>query len=142
MKPSEFYDNLLRSITDELERKVFFALTHRIGRLVTRAELIEAVFGLEVGTGAELAGSVRDRKIRVCIAKLRERSIPIVSSSGEAGYELCDDPDRINQYIAEEMHRVEAIQDKVTHLRRSLTTATSLREWRAEVGVPVQDRLL
>lgn len=141
MKPSEFYDNLLKSLTDELEQKVFRVLSHRLGRPVTRVELVEAVFGIIVSDPATIANSPQDRKVRKCIERLRAKSFPIVSTSGEAGYELCDDPNRINAYVAEEASRIENIQDKIGHLRKSVSVATALREWRAEVGVPVQEKL-
>lgn len=140
MKPSEFYDNLLKSLTTETEQKVFKALSYRIGRMVTRAELREIVFGLRPGE-QDLASESHDRTIRKCIENMRNRAIPIVSTSSESGYELSDDPDRIKQYMAEERSRIDHIQDKLTHLQHSMTVATALREWRAEVGVPVQERL-
>lgn len=140
MKPSEYYKYLLDSLSDETERRIFRILVDHIGTPIKRVELISLVFGKTVAE-EELANNGRDRAIRKYIEALRSKSFPIVSTSSEAGYELCADPDRVDKYIAEENSRIARINEKIGFLQRSKKVAGELRDWRAGADMPVQERM-
>jgi hypothetical protein len=74
-------------VMTELERKIFDALSkHREG--LKRGQLVAICFGESVKAGASNNNNGKDRRVRMAIGRLRERMVPIVSSSGEAGYRL------------------------------------------------------
>lgn len=141
MKPAEFYANLLAQMDDETERRVFDALSRKIGQAFTRPELILEVFGEHVDQD-NLASDRYDRMIRKSIEALRLKGFPILASSGSVGYKLVDDPDMMDAYIAEESGRIKNLQKKVSVLYRAKDTARSLREWRVATEMPIQDRLI
>jgi hypothetical protein len=70
-----------------IERKVFDALrTHPAG--LRREQLVAIVYGQSVRAGGLKNNSTFDRKVRLAIASLRARLVPILSSSGQAGYRM------------------------------------------------------
>jgi len=140
MKPSDFYQNLLAKITKDEERRVFEALSRRLGQTILRSQLILEVFGQAV-PAKELASNAWDRRIRKSIERLRAQDFPIISTSGGAGYTLKDDPQAIDAYIAEEQSRISKIQEKIGHLRRSKDQARMLHHWRETNETIVQARM-
>ena len=138
--PSSYYETLLATVDDGMERCVFWALANRIGEVVTREDLVRIVHGVE--PMQNLADDPRDRKNRECIRRLRAKDFPIVSSSSDAGYTLKDDEAEIEKAIANLQSKINAMQDSVNHLRRSKNTARRLREWRQTQVNAVQGRLL
>lgn len=140
MRPSEYYESILDSIDSDLERRVFDALARQIGHVLSRAELIYMVYGEPV-EDHEFASNPRDRAIRKCIENLRSRDFPIVSTSGEAGYCLSDDPVKIDQCVAEDRSRIDRMQSKISHLMRSKSMAHDLHQWRQGADLPVQARM-
>ena len=63
-----------------------------------------------------LSNDPHDRKIRKAIESLRNRMIPIVSSSGKAGYRLDTSPEAIQNMIAE-------LKSRIAHLEQRLEEA-------------------
>lgn len=140
MHPSEFYQSILMQINDELERHVFEVLSAHVGEAVTRLDLLIALYGPNVARG-DLASNPHDRAIRTCIERLREKDFPIVSTSGESGYILTDQPELIDRCVAEERSRIQHTEIKITHLLKSKTLAHSLHQWRQGIQLPVQPSL-
>jgi len=96
------YEKLLAEMNagelSELERKVLEALLKAPGG-ITRRGLVQAIYGVEAQRN--LSNDPHDRKIRKAIERMRECLIPIVSSSGQAGYRLDTSPEAIQNMIAE-----------------------------------------
>jgi len=82
---------------------------------ITRKGLIRTVFGEEPGNN--LSNDTRDRKIRKAIEHLRNLGLPIVSTSGKAGYKLDTDPENIEEMIREWESRIVHLQHRVDAAR-------------------------
>lgn len=113
------YDQLLAELAagelSDLEQKVLDLLSvHPEG--LTRYELLEMVFGPGARYLAEkrgLANCTEDRKIREAIESLRNNGVPVVSSSGKAGYRLDTSAEAVGSMIAEWQSRVENLQERI-----------------------------
>lgn len=91
METRGVYETILSELDSgemtEIERKIFEALgKHPHG--LNRAQLVAICFGESVRAGATSNNNSKDRRIRIAIGRLRMRMVPIISSSGEAGYRL------------------------------------------------------
>lgn len=113
------YDHLLADLAAgqlaELERQVLENLTKNPQGL-TRYELIETIFGPVYRYNAEergLANSTEDRKIREAIESLRNNGVPVVSSSGKAGYRLDTSPEAVDAMISEWQSRINNLQERI-----------------------------
>jgi hypothetical protein len=82
---------------------------------LNRKGLIRIVFGEE--PQANLGNDTRDRKIRKGIESLRNLGIPIVSTSGRAGYKLDTNPKNIECMIKEWESRIIHLQQRVDAAR-------------------------
>jgi hypothetical protein len=82
---------------------------------LTRAELIRDVFGKEPGNN--LGNNTHDRKIRKGIERLRDLGVPIVSTSGRAGYKIETDPTEIAAMIDEMESRIRHLKQKVQAIK-------------------------
>lgn len=85
---------------------------------LTRAELIREVFGEE--PGHNLGNNTYDRKVRKGIERLRDLGVPIVSTSGKAGYKIQTDPTEIAAMINEMESRIRHLKQKVEAIERFL----------------------
>lgn len=101
-----------------LEHKIFEALLHA-PQGISRKGLIRVVFRKE--PQANLGNDTRDRKIRKGIESLRDRGVPIVSTSGKAGYKLDTDPKNIECMIRE-------WESRIAHLQRRVDAAQRYRD--------------
>ena len=87
--PADYYAEMLHELSGELEvieRGVFLALRNHPAGL-RRQQLVAIVFQ-ESRSPVMVNNDTKDRKIRKAIESLRKRGVPIVSSSGRAGYRL------------------------------------------------------
>jgi len=113
------YQKLLNELESgeltEIECKILEALLKAPNGL-TRQGLIRIVFGVE--PQHNLANDPCDRKIRKGIESLRDRMIPIVSSSGEAGYRLDTRPEAVENMIRELKSRIAHLEQKVEVARK------------------------
>ena len=99
----------------ELERKVLDALLKAPGG-ITRRGLIRVVYGVEAQRN--LSNDSHDRKIRKAIESLRNRMIPIISSSGKAGYRLDTSPEAIRNMIRELKSRIAHMEQKIEAIQQ------------------------
>lgn len=108
------YEKLLAELEngklEEIKRKILEALL-RAPQGITRRGLVRVVFDKEAQKN--LSNDTRDRKIRKAIEGLRDRGVPIVSTSGKAGYILETDPEKIAEMLDEMKSRIAHLQRKV-----------------------------
>ena len=111
------YERLLAELDagelSELALKVFDAL-QKAPNGITRRGLVRAIYGVEAQRN--LSNDPHDRKIRKAIESLRKRLIPIVSSSGKAGYRLDTSPEAVENMIKE-------LRSRIAHLEQRLEEA-------------------
>jgi len=120
MTTTAVYDQILEELQvelDELERKIFHALQQHPDGL-TRRELIQEVYGITLSAYPDLANNTDDRKIRVAIANMQDRLVPIVSSSGKAGYRLDVSKETAERMALEMESRAAKLQDKARRIRK------------------------
>ena len=140
MTPAAIYAALLSEIDDALERKVFQVLADDAGEQVSRPDMVFRVFGVYVQQ-SELGNNKYDRQVRECIAMLRKRGYPIVSTSGGRGYKLTTDHAEINSYIAEQVARRDDLETVIRAMRGAFERAATIREYRATKVQVVQPGL-
>jgi hypothetical protein len=122
MTTHPIYDQLIADLQKELpeiELRVLQALREHPEGL-TRHQLIAIVYGVSVPANLPLQNYRPDRKIRKAIEWLRERDVPIVSSSGHAGYRLDESIEALDSMISEWESRIE-------NLRRRVVDAQAIR---------------
>jgi hypothetical protein len=131
MARTPVYESILQELDGQLtdlERQVLDQLkAHPEG--MNRSQLVLAIFHV-YRQNAEMASSVEDRKIRLAIASLRDKLIPIVSSSGEAGYRLDATAEGLQTLEAEYMARgTEAMRkaERIRDMRRKIDPAQQMR---------------
>ena len=111
------YEKLLVELNagelSQLERKVLDALL-KPSSGITRRGLVRVIYGVEAQHN--ISNDPNDRKIRKAIESLRSRNIPIVSSSGKAGYRLDTSPEAIQNMIRE-------LKSRIAHLEQRLEEA-------------------
>jgi hypothetical protein len=78
---------------------------------LTRRDLVYAVFGKPAQ--ANINNDTNDRKIRNTIAAMREKCIPIVSTSGEPGYRLDDSLEARRALLGELVSRRNKLNDQI-----------------------------
>ena len=111
------YEKLLVELKVELpmiQYKILEALL-QAPKGLNRKGLIRVVLSEEPQTN--LGNDTRDRKIRKGIESLRNRGIPIVSTSGRAGYKLDTNPKNIECMIKEWESRIAHLQQRVMAAR-------------------------
>lgn len=101
MQPSQIYDQLLQSLENgelnKLERQIFLLLKEHPAGL-SRQDLVLKIQGY---WPEKLDGNTDDRKNRKAIQRLRERLVPIVSTSGQPGYRLDISREGVDRMLAE-----------------------------------------
>ena len=111
---TDVYERILQELADgeldELEVKVFHFLRRVYPAPMTRRDLIESVFGYRPADEEDLNNNTDDRKIRTAIASMFDKGVPIVSTSGGAGYRIDIDLDQWDKLAAE----LEAKKDTIT----------------------------
>ena len=120
MSTTLIYDQILQELQvelDELERKIFNALKRNPDGL-TRRQLVYVIYGYMLGQLDDLGSNKHDRKIRAAIANMQDRLVPIVSSSGKAGYRLDVSKETAEQMALEMDSRAAKLQDKARRIRQ------------------------
>lgn len=117
MATTETYDRILDELAkgelEELEIKVFHALKRVYPKARTRRALLFDVFGLIVGPGFNINNSKEDRKIRLAIASMFDKGIPVVSSSGSSGYCIQIDAEKWTVMVNELESRKVSIEGRL-----------------------------
>jgi len=119
MTTTAVYDEILNDLQvelSELERHIFESLQHNPEGL-TRRELVYQVYGYVIHPDEDLGNNKHDRKIRMAIASMQDRLIPIVSSSGKAGYRLDVSRENAEQMALEMESRARRLYDKARRIR-------------------------
>jgi hypothetical protein len=106
--PRQFYLDLCKQVTDELMQQLLgYMINHGyIGHnnRVTRGELATALLGVHEDR--------TDRMIRKAKEELTRQGVPILSSSGTAGYYLAEYQDEIDEYIRENNNRIQSLHQQ------------------------------
>lgn len=105
---------------EQIEYKIMQALL-RAPQGLTRRGLIRVVFDEEAQKN--LSNDTRDRKIRKAIESLREKGVPIVSTSGKAGYKLETDQEKIVEMLSEMKSRIAHLERKVQAIQMFSNTS-------------------
>ena len=113
MQPSLIYERLLQELEsgelDELERQVFTLLKDNPTGL-SRQEFVLKIKGY---WPEKLDGNTDDRKIRKAIQRLRERLVPIVSTSGQPGYRLDISREGVDRMLAELRSKKKLLEQQI-----------------------------
>jgi len=108
------YEKLLAEMNadelSELERKVLEVLLKAPNGITLRG-LVQAIYGVEAQRN--LSNDPHDREIRKAIGRMRECLIPIISSSGEAGYRLDTGPEAIQNLTRELESRIAQMKQQL-----------------------------
>ena len=110
------YKALLAELEAEgptLEKKVLMALRQVMPEGLTRRELVFIVYGAQIGKDENISNSTQDRMIRKAIENLRDRLIPVVATSGAAGYRLDITEEGIDDMIRDWSSRRDTWTDKI-----------------------------
>lgn len=106
-------DELANGELEELECKIFHFLRRVYPAALTRRDLIECIFGYRPANEEDINNNTDDRKIRTAIASMFEKGVPIVSTSGGAGYHIDIDLEQWGKVAAELRAKKETISKKV-----------------------------
>ena len=122
MARTEIYEHILDELAngelDELELKVFHFLRRVYPAALTRRDLIECIIGYRPAEEEDINNNTDDRKIRTAIASMFEKGVPIVSTSGGAGYHIDIDLEQWDKVAAELKAKKETISKKVDATHR------------------------
>lgn len=122
-------DELANGELEELEVKVFHFLRRVYPAPLTRYDLIEQVFGVRPAADENLNNNTCDRKIRTAISSMFIKGVPIVSTSGGAGYRIDIDLGQWTHMVAELESRKDQLERKIdAALRIMRTIETAGRE--------------
>jgi hypothetical protein len=135
MARTDKYDRLKADYAEngaELERKVLAALKDAPAG-VTRQSLVQRIFGVRPGN---LSASTQDRAVREAIASLSRQGVPVISSSGAAGYKLARDDTDFEEALKETRSRVAKLQER----ERALEQARLAMQKRAAERQPQWDK--
>jgi hypothetical protein len=125
---------------EDIEQKIFKALKNVYPESLTRRELIYVVYGVVVPIDVDLNNNAMDRKIRKTIAKMFDDLIPIVSSSGAAGYRLDLSEDTIQKMINEWQRRREQYAHKIQRAEKLKLKIREVGEQAIPERLPEQPR--
>jgi hypothetical protein len=100
------------------ERAIFQVLYRAMPDGRTRRQLVWDVFGVIIPENADINNNTYDRKIRKTIEAMREKMIPVFSSSAESGYRLEVSESAISRMVAECENRLQVYADKVRRGRQ------------------------
>lgn len=127
---------------EDTEKKIFRALKRAYPEGRTRRELIKDVYGLMVPDAEDLNNNAMDRKIRKTISHMFDNSIPIVSSSGAAGYRLALSEKTIRSMINEWQRRREQYAHKIERGERLILKIKQVGEAAIPESLPEQPQQL
>lgn len=113
MQPNQIYEQLLQELEkgelNKLERQIFLLLKENPTGL-SRQDLVLKIQGY---WPEKLDGNTDDRKNRKAIQRLRERLVPILSTSGQPGYRLDISREAVQQMLTELRSRKKHIDEQI-----------------------------
>ena len=122
MSYTEIYERVLDELAsgemDELEAKVFHLLRRAYPTPLTRYDLLEYVFGYRPAAEENINNNTDDRKIRTAIAGMFGKGVPIVSTSGGAGYRIDIDLESWAEVVGELEGRRRTIAERLDSANR------------------------
>lgn len=133
---TDVYDRILEELQNELgelERRVFNALRDHPGGM-TRQQLAAVVYH-EWRSRRVDNNDTKDRKIRKTIESLRLRGVPIISTSGKAGYRMDVSPEGRQAMLMELIRRRDRLNELISRVSR-------FADIPAEIPSVRQERLL
>lgn len=98
---------------EDVERAIFQALRRAMPNGRTRRQLVHDVYDVVIADGEDINNNTYDRKIRKTIEAMREKLIPIFSTSSEAGYRLDISETSISMMVNEWERRREKYTEKI-----------------------------
>lgn len=113
-----------------------FDLLQKNPQGMTRRQLVPAVFGKSARL--DINSDTNDRKIRATIAAMREKCIPIVSTSGEPGYRLDDSREARITLLAELISRRDRLNEQI----KAVSTVWEISAADVDMSEAKQERLL
>jgi hypothetical protein len=117
--PAKVYETQVkRNMPADLPARVLALIVERKGKrnFISRVELVNRIFNLNLPPQANLDNLREDRQIRLAIAQLRGK-YPIMSSSGNGGYFYAESREEIEKFCRELESRAVQLHENVRHLR-------------------------
>jgi BMFP domain-containing protein YqiC len=121
MTTTPVYEQILAELAagelNGLQREILKELRKSYPASVSRYDLVVRIYGY---WPEDINKDVKDRKNRKAIQAMRDLLIPIVSSSGEAGYRLDVSEDAIRAMIAEWRSRRGRLNERIEAAEKAL----------------------
>lgn len=117
--PETIYHRIKSLMPADLPNRVLGVLQMHRGQQnrISRIDLVNAIFGLNMPAYAKLENLTEDRQIRSAIEELQGK-YPILASSGMGGYYYAASVLEINRYIREIDSRAMKLMEKSRRLQR------------------------
>ena len=135
-------DELADGELDELQAKVFHFLRKVYPASLTRRELIDCIYGYRPADEEDLNNNTDDRKIRTAISTMFELGVPVVSTSGGAGYRIDIDMNSWNDMIVELQGKKKSFERKIEAAQRIVMKIQTHRINAIPTNVPATPRQL
>jgi len=146
MSRTDVYERILDELAggqmDEIEAKVFQALRRAYPASLTRYDLLESVFGYRPDPSENLNNNTDDRKNRLAISNMLSKGVPIVSTSGGAGYRIDIDLDSWSDMVHELEGRRFSLNEKIEAVERIVQRIETIGRSSIPTDVPVTPRQL
>lgn len=146
MAKTEVYQAILEQLAngelEELEVKIFHFLRRVYPASLTRYDLLEFVFGYRPSEEENINNNTDDRKNREAIASMFEKGVPIVSTSGGAGYRIDIDLSSWSELVSELEGRKSTISKKIEAANRIVTNIQLAGRDAIPVNVPTTPKQL
>ena len=146
MARTDVYERILDELAsgemEDLQRNIFHVLRRVYPAPLTRYDLLEMVCGYRPGEGENLNNNTDDRKIRMAIASMFEKGVPIVSTSAGAGYRIDIDLDSWSVLVNELEGRKSTINEKIEAAQRIVKRIETAGRDTIPTDVPTSPRQL
>lgn len=138
----QILDDLASGEMEDLEVKIFHFLRRVYPSALTRYDLLEMVFGYRPAEEENLNNNTDDRKNREAIASMFLKGVPVVSTSGGAGYRLDIDLKSWNELVSELDGRKSSIEKKADAARQIVKNIQQAGRSAIPTDVPVTPKQL
>lgn len=117
VNPRQFYEHLLLTMPDGIEKIVLRLLSFHVGlyQAIQKKDLIDAC--------ARSGNDLHERQLRLVIVRLRKAGVPVCASSGESGYYLASSLEeymefRGREYVKKIMDMRDTVNAMDTQIRQ------------------------